>query len=121
MCQCGVGRTEQSSVLDSGCLPEEQYEINTSPSYTWGSWPASNATTGEEPSVCLQPARCTLILHMHTLTQRGRQEQTVEVPPNCVLIISVVLFCIFVVISTTLLFLVIVVHLLVIKIHPTSG
>lgn len=48
VCQCGVGRTEQGSVLDSGCLPEKQYEINTSPSYTWGSWTASNAATWEE-------------------------------------------------------------------------
>lgn len=44
VCKCEFGRTEPFSVLDFGCLPEEQYEINTSPSYTWGSWPASNGT-----------------------------------------------------------------------------
>lgn len=56
VCQCVVGRTEHASVWASGCLPEEQYEINTSPSYTWGSWAASNAATWEEPSACLQSA-----------------------------------------------------------------
>lgn len=50
--KCEVGKTELLSVLDFGCLPAEQYEISTLLSYTCGSWPASNATTWEAPSVC---------------------------------------------------------------------
>ena len=64
--KCGVGRTEQGSVLDSGFLPEKQYEINTSPSYTWESWMLLMLLLERSPLCVLGPAGLTLHMHIHT-------------------------------------------------------
>lgn len=45
----------------SGCLPEEQDEINSLSSYTSGSRPAANATAWQEPSVCWSSRRRVIV------------------------------------------------------------